>query len=260
MTHSAFHGGREGFLHRLNPLTKLTAAGTLAAAAFLLPEAWWNFPLWFLALLPLAVAGRLARPFLKTVAAMYLPFAGFLFLIHGLFHPASEDELFRLWIFSVQSGPLLYAAGVAGRVLVMLSAFTLLFLSTHPGRLMQDLQRRGLHWALAYVVTATLQFLPLVRERARTILQAQQARGLDTGGSLGNRIRALLPLLGPLFHGVLMEVEDRALALETRGVMRSGPRQFLTRIEDPAPEKAARWFCLACLLLLILWRGGRAWL
>jgi len=255
-TELSFHHDRQSPLHRRAPLTNVTVAASLAVSGFLLPWPWAPYALFLGAALPLAALGRVMRPFLMALAVLYLPFAGFLFLVHGLFHPSSEDELLRLWIFSVQGHALLYAAGVAGRVLLMVSSSILLFLVTHPGRLMQDLQQRGMHWALAYVVLSTLQVLPLVRARAQGILQAQRARGLDTTGSLPRRARALLPLLGPLFHGVLLDVEDRAMALETRLFTGKGSRTYLRPISDHPSDRIIRRLTLAGLAALA---GARAW-
>ncbi|GAB7023033.1 energy-coupling factor transporter transmembrane component T family protein [Salidesulfovibrio brasiliensis] len=257
MNHSlTFYIDRKSFLHSRNPLTKLTVTLTLMTAGFASPWPWAPFAMFFAFILPLAIIGRVATPFLKALAAMYLPFAFFLFLIHGFFHPASDDELLRIWIFSVQESALLYAAKTAGQVLVMLSSCVLLFLTTHPGRLMQDLQRRGLHWSIPYIVCSTLQILPLIRQRVRTILEAQQSRGLDTGGSLMARFKSLLPLVGPLFYGIMLDVEDRALALESRAVMRKGSRSFLVEIPDPAGERVFRYCCLTIMVGMI---GLRTW-
>jgi len=255
----ALYRERPGLLHGLNPVTKLAAALTLLAAAFLAPYAVAPYAVFLAVIVPLALAGGVGGVFLKTVFFLYLPFAFFLFLIHGLFHPSSGQELFHIWIFSVQPEALAFAAGVAGRALVMFSVFVLLFLTTHPGRLMQALQKRGMHWSVAYVIPSALQILPLVRDRMRTIQEAQKARGLSTGGSLFARMRAILPLLGPLFHGVILDVEDRALALESRAVMRKGPRDFLVEIPDPRWERIFRRCCLLAVAGMAAARGVMAW-
>lgn len=259
MTELTFYAERSSVLHRRNPLTKLVAALSLLVAGFLLPWMWAAFALFACVIAPLAVIGKVGRPFFKSMLLLYPPFAFFLFLIHGFFHPASDQELLHIWIFSVQPSALAYATMVAGRVLLMLAVFTLLFLTTHPGRLTRELQRRGMHWSVAYIVTSTLQILPLIRDRARTILQAQQARGLDVGGSFLGRIRALVPLFGPLFYGVVLDVEDRALALEARAVTRKGGREFLDELPDPPAERVFRLCCLVGVLALAMWRGARAW-
>ncbi len=255
----ALYRERPGALHGRNPATKLAAALTILAAAFLAPWIAAPFALFAGIIVPLAFAGRVAGAFLKAVFLLYLPFAFFLFLIHGLFHPSTDAALWRVWIFSVQPEALRFAAGVAGRTLVMFSVFVLLFLTTHPGRLMQELQNRGVSGLAAYVICATLQILPLIRERARTIQEAQTARGFAVGGSVLHRLRAVLPLLGPLFHGVILDVEDRALALEARAVMRKGKRTFLTEIPDPRWEKIFRRGCLAAVAAMAVARGVAAW-
>jgi len=82
---------------------------------------------------------------------------------------------------------------------------------------MSDLTRRGLPPQFAYVIISTLQILPQMQAKAQTIIAAQRSRGLDTESSFAKRVGALVPLVGPLVFGSLVEVEERAIAIEARG-------------------------------------------
>jgi len=63
--------------------------------------------------------------------------------------------------------------------------------------LMTAFTQRGLPTSLTYIIVSTLQIIPQMQAKAGTIIDAQRSRGLETSGNLLNRIRALIPLVGP---------------------------------------------------------------
>jgi energy-coupling factor transport system permease protein len=139
----------------------------------------------------------------------------------------------------------------------MISAFVILLLTTHPSELMSDLTRRGLPPQFAYVIISTLQILPQMQAKAQTIIAAQRSRGLDTEGSFFKRVGALVPLVGPLVFGSLVEVEERAIAIEARGFTSTRVKTSLHEIPDSSPDKIVRWFLIVLIIAAI---GLRIWL
>ena len=117
----------------------------------------------------------------------------------------------------------------------------LLLLTTHPSELMSDLTRRGLPGQFAYVIISTLQIIPQMQAKANTIIAAQRSRGLDTQSSFRKRVGALVPLVGPLVFGSLVEVEERAIAIEARGFTSTRTKTSLYEIPDTSLDKVLRW-------------------
>ena len=70
---------------------------------------------------------------------------------------------------------------------------------------------------LAMMMTIALRFIPLLIEETDKIMSAQKARGaeLDTG-KLTDRIRALIPVLIPLFVSAFRRADELAMAMECR--------------------------------------------
>ena len=139
----------------------------------------------------------------------------------------------------------------------MVSSFILFLLSTHPSEMMSDLTRRGLPGQFAYVIVSTLQIIPQMQAKAQTIIAAQRSRGLDTEGSYAKRIGALIPLVGPLVFGSLVEVEERAIAIEARGFTSTRRKTFLREIPDTSTDKILRWGLVALVFITVLaklWR------
>ena len=145
----------------------------------------------------------------------------------------------------------MFAFRNAMRVFVMVSAFTLFLVTTHPSELMSDLTRRGLPGQFAYVIISTLQILPQIIAKSQTIIAAQRSRGLDTESSFLKRAGSLIPLVGPLVFGSLMEVEERAIAIEARGFTSKHIKTSLHEIPDPSFDQMLRWVFAALIILSI---------
>jgi energy-coupling factor transport system permease protein len=221
------------------------------------PGYWLPTLLYVLVLIPLSIWGRVVGPFLRTTARLLLPLVAFLFVMQSLFYPGGRTVIFELWIFSVKLEGVQFAYLTATRIITMVGSFLLLLFSTHPGALMADLNRRGVSPALTYIIVSTLQIIPEMRAKANTIVDAQRARGLETGGSLLNRARALLPLVGPLVFGSLVDVEERAIALEARAFKVKRVKTSLVEIPDSAAQRMVR---LGLIGLAVITIGLGLWL
>ena len=67
-------------------------------------------------------------------------------------------------------------------------------------------------------------------------------------------MRALRALALPLLLSALHEVDERALALETRGLVSGARRTALAPPHDRAAERAVRWGLLLACLATLIWR------
>jgi energy-coupling factor transport system permease protein len=230
---------RPSLVHRLHPLTKLALAGFFLVSGLALPGLWLAYLLALLGLLPLALLSQVARPLVGRTGRIVLPFMLSVFLIQGLLWPGGR-ALFGLGPLTFKQEGLQFAVASSGRTLVVIASFLWFALTTRADLLMSALVQRGLPASLAYLLVASLQIAPRFQARATTILEAQRARGLEVGGSWRQRGRALLPLVTPLILSSLIDVEERALAIEARGFNQPGPKTSFSLIEQAAWEPALR--------------------
>jgi energy-coupling factor transport system permease protein len=253
MAHSLYLPG-DTWLHRLHPLTKL--AFSLAAVAIIFGGPGRGLPAMLAGLLALLILWRagLAGPATRAMLRLLAPLAVVLFLVHGLFNPNNQIVLARLGPLSIGQEGLAFAALVILRLAATLAASLLLVLSTHPAHLIQALEEAGLPSQLAYLLGSPLLLLPQMAGRVQVIQAAQQARGLETQGNLLQRVRALFPLVAPLVFSALVDVEERALALEVRGFSAPGRKTSLIELIDTPGQRAVRW-SLALLTALALAAG-----
>jgi energy-coupling factor transport system permease protein len=197
-----------------------------------------------------AVAARVGGAVARRTLLVVTPVAIAVALVAGLTRPGST-VLVVLGPFDVTLEGLDFAARIALRLIVMAGALVLFGLTTPVRSVVADLERRGTSPRLTYAVAATLDAVPQMLEGGRTIRDAQRARGLDTEGSVGARLRGVLPLAGPAVLGAIHDVEAQALALETRGFGRPGRRHVLWAPPDSPSQRVARWALVMAVLLLL---------
>lgn len=250
----SYYVKRDSVLHRLNPLTKIVLALSIILVSFFSPWYWTAPALLLVAVVPLAFAGRVAREYFSTVFRLILPAVGFIFVMQALFQPVGEVVIFKIWFLDVTWESLAFAFQVAVRIAVMISSFTLLLMTTHPSELMRDLTRRGLPSQFAYVIISTLQILPQMQSKAQTIISAQRSRGLDTESSFLRRAGSLVPLVGPLVFGSLVEVEERAIAIEARGFTSTRAKTSLHEILDTNTDRVIRWILIILVIASLVFR------
>lgn len=249
-----FFEDRDSPLHRLNPLTKLLLVVTNIVVAFVSPWYWTATLMFIFVVIPLSLWGKITKSFLKALLRLLLPAVVFLFVMQSFFYPGGQEVIFRVWFLSVTVEAVKVGYLISTRILVMVSSFILILLSTHPSMLMSDLVQRGLPSVLAYVITSTLQIIPQMRIKADLIIDAQRSRGLETEGKIIARIRALVPLVRPLIFGALVDVEERTIAIEARAFTSSLKKTSLVEIPDSSLEMFSRWIMVGFWIIVIGWR------
>jgi energy-coupling factor transport system permease protein len=248
----SFFVKRDSSIHRLNPMTKVVMALSLVLISFLSPWYWTPAAIFLVIILPLSVIAKVAREYWGFLFKVILPTVTILFLMQAFFLPGESKVVFQVFGLEITELSLRLAFRNVSRIVVMISSFTILLLTTHPSELMSDFSRRGLPGQFAYVVISSLQIIPQMQAKAQTIISAQRSRGMDTQSSFLRRIGGIFPLVGPLVFGSLVEVEERAIAIEARGFTSSRPKTFLREIPDTAFDRAVRWILIALVLVTLL--------
>lgn len=255
MQRSTLYIEGRGGLYQLHPFSKLALVGFFLVTAATVPDLVYLLAAYLFLLLPVAALSGLLGPFMKASLVIITPFFISLALIQGFFTPG-QTILLQLGPFTFTLEGLLAGATAAARILVALGGALLLMLSTRPDHLMLALTQRGLPNSLAYIVLTSIQIFPRFQDRARVIQEAQQARGLELKVNLVKRLQLLVPLIGPLVLSSIVDVEERAMALEARAFSRPGPRTSLLTLHDNFAQRALRLFLLLAMLALLAWRAA----
>ena len=143
----------------------------------------------------------------------------------NLFFLTGETPLFHWWIFTIYPEGVRYAILMAVRVMALIAGTSLLTYTTSPIVLTDAIENLlrplgKLHFPvheLAMMMTIALRFIPTLIDETEKIMNAQKARGamLDTG-SFMQRVKALVPILIPLFLSAFRRADELAMAMECR--------------------------------------------
>jgi energy-coupling factor transport system permease protein len=237
------------WLHRRHPLTKLLGVAIVLLAAFLLPPL--VLPILAVALLALAAACGLLGPLVRAMRIPAVLLASIL-IVNSLFYPGATDQLVTLGPLAITREGLTFGLISAGRVLVAFLALVLFLFTTLADDLLESLIARGVSHRLSFVVLSAVQLVPRMQARASSILEAQQARGLSTSGSFIRRLRALVPLVGPVLLGALIDVRERTFALEARGFGARPGRTAHRIVADPPGDRLLRWLLVAGAVAIVV--------
>lgn len=216
----------DSWLHRRSPVAKLVAHLTVTLAVTVVFDP--VTPLAFLAaafvagaLLGGIGAGRMARTLVPFWAlALSLLVSNALFARGG-----GSRVIWDLGPLTATVGGLQVGAALAGRTLVVATLTTLFVMTTDPTSLVRSLvQHARVPARVAYPMLAAYRFLPLLGDEWRTIRLAQRLRGQGRRrGPLG-WLRTRMGMLVPLLAGAIRRADRVAIAMNSRGFGRAGPR------------------------------------
>ncbi|MBO5953948.1 MAG: energy-coupling factor transporter transmembrane protein EcfT [Oscillospiraceae bacterium] len=210
-------------VHRLDPRTKLILLVVYIVALFV-SSSWVSYGVCF-AFLAICIAVS-AIP-LKSIVrgmkplVMILVFTGLL----NLFFTPGETVLVSVWVITVTLEGVVRAVFMVMRILMLITATFLLTYTTSPISLTDGLEalmsplkkiRVPVH-ELSMMMCIALRFIPTLIEETDKIMAAQKARGADfESGSLMQRVKALVPILVPLFISAFRRADELATAMECR--------------------------------------------
>jgi len=119
------------------------------------------------------------------------------------------------------STSLAVGAAAALGLLAITTVFFVFFAATTPEDLGNSLVKAGLPFPAAFVLTAAMQMTPMIGRKARSIVEAQQARGIALNPGW-RALRHYPALLVPLLIQSFQKAEALAEAMEARGFGRAG--------------------------------------
>ena len=217
------HFPGNSILHRCDPRLKLV--GTLAYIVVLFVAA--NPVGIALSIALLGLLYSVARIPFKMILKSLKPIVPVIIFtaVLNLFFLTGETPLFHWWIFTIYPEGVRYAILMAVRVMALIAGTSLLTYTTSPIVLTDAIENLlrplgKLHFPvheLAMMMTIALRFIPTLIDETEKIMNAQKARGamLDTG-SFMQRVKALVPILIPLFLSAFRRADELAMAMECR--------------------------------------------
>lgn len=181
------------------------------------------------------------RRWLLTVAVLAGPMLIMVGLIQGLFYPGQEVTV--LWSAgpaAVTAEGLAVALQLWLRVAAVIAVCALFGFSSDSARVFDAMTRLRLPLSIAYVCSAAMSLIPLLRHRTADALASRSARGWDVT-RLCVRLRLLPGILGGLFTSVLVQLDQRHDTLTQRGFGRCPRPAPLQDHHDAGAQRLLRW-------------------
>ena len=211
----------DSILHRLDPRVKLL--GTLVYIISLFVFRSWGYLLGMVFLAVLIILSKVPFSFmvrgLKAIVILLI----FTMLLNMLLTPGTVIWQWKFIKITVEG---LKMAGKMGiRLIFLILGASLMTLTTTPNKLTDGLERsfrplKAVHvpvHEIAMMMSIALRFIPILLEETDKIMKAQTARGADfESGGLIRRVKAMVPLLVPLFISAFRRANDLAMAMEAR--------------------------------------------
>ena len=210
-------------VHRLDPRTKLLALIAYIVALFTAGD-WLSYGIVFAFLAScIAISGIPVKAIVRGMKplVMILVFTG---LLNLLFTPG-ERVVLSFWRITVTLEGITRAVFMVARILMLISGTFLLTYTTSPISLTDGLEsllgplkklNLPVH-ELSMMMCIALRFIPTLIEETDKIISAQKARGADfENGRLMERVKALVPILVPLFISAFRRADELATAMECR--------------------------------------------
>ena len=142
----------------------------------------------------------------------------------NIFYGTGEPLVQWGWLKITKAG-ILNSVFISLRIVLLILASSVLTFTTSPTQLTDAIERllkplsklRVPVHEFAMMMTIALRFVPTLLEETEKIMSAQKARGADMeSGGVIQRIKALVPVLIPLFVSAFRRAYDLATAMESR--------------------------------------------
>lgn len=214
----------KSIIHRMDPRAKLLAVFVFVIIIFL-ASTWLGYGVvavftllaLMLARVPLRYIYKGLRPVILIIIFT---------LVLNLLFTHIGSVLYKWKWFEITSGGIRQSVFISIRLLAIVLITTLMTLTTTPIEITDGLEvllapfkkvKFPVH-EFALMMSISLRFIPTFMEETEKIMKAQSARGAEfSSGSFINRVKAIVPLLVPLFVSAFKRAEELAMAMEARG-------------------------------------------
>ncbi len=211
------------FIHRLDPRTKLILLVVYIIALFV-AVSWISYGV-MLAFLVLCIG--VSRIPVKNILRGLKPMVVILVFtaVLNVFMTQGQTVWVHFWIITITKEGVIRGLFMVSRILMLVTGTFLLTYTTSPIALTDGLEKLlsplkviklPVH-ELSMMMCIALRFIPTLIEETDKIMSAQKARGADLeSGNLFQKVKALVPILVPLFVSAFRRADELATAMECR--------------------------------------------
>ncbi|MBM4764911.1 energy-coupling factor transporter transmembrane protein EcfT [Bacillus sp. B15-48] len=252
----------DSLLHRMDPRSKLIIVFLFVGIVFLANNIV-TYAILALYTFLMAALSKIPLRFLITGLKPVLWLVVFTFFLH-LFLTREGTIIFQFGWFTVYEEGLRQGIFISMRFFLLILITSLLTLTTTPIEITDGLERllgplKKINFPvheLALMMSIALRFIPTLMQETDKIMKAQTARGVEyTSGPIKERLKAIVPLLIPLFISSFKRAEELAVAMEARGYKGGEGRTKYRQLTWALADTGMIVMLMAVASLLVVFRG-----
>jgi len=192
--------------------------------------------------------------FLKTFFKSIFVLVLFIFVIQVYIINNPDSQ--QIWGFiSFSQMGLTTSIDMSSRIIAVSSVIIWFFQVTSVKDIIHALELAKVSKKVTFVIASTIQLIPQMFKLSQTITDAQKSRGIETEGNLLVRVKAFMPMLGPLVLSSIQQIEERVLSLESRGFSSTIRKTSVYTIKKSKLDYLISLGCLVIFILYIIWRN-----
>lgn len=252
----------DSFVHKMDPRAKLLFVFIFIIAVFIANSTWSYAALLVITLL-IMLMSKIKLRYLINGLKPVLILMVFTLLLHVFFTKGGALVVDFGWVNIYEEG-IRQGIFISVRFLVLVFITSILTLTTSPIAITDGLEillspfkkvKLPVH-ELALMMSIALRFIPTLMDETDKIMKAQMARGSDlTTGPVKDRVKAVVPLLIPLFVSAFKRAEDLATAMEVRGYRGGEGRTRYRLLKWTMRDRLALLALLVMIAILVLLRN-----
>lgn len=244
-------------IHKMDPRIKILLSILYIVMLFVADNMWglllgvlFGFAAYLISRIPLSMIWKSMKPVVPIVI-----FTAVLNLFLSTGDPLWQWKFLKITREGIET-----AVFMSVRILCLIAGTSLLTYTTSPialtdgiERLLSPLKKIKLPvHELAMMMTIALRFIPTLIEETDKIMNAQKARGaqLDTG-KMTERIKALVPVLIPLFISAFRRADELAMAMECRCYRGGDGRTRLKVLRCTRQDYIDLAVCIVCFVVIL---------
>ncbi|MBR2334513.1 MAG: energy-coupling factor transporter transmembrane protein EcfT [Clostridia bacterium] len=255
-------------IHRMDARVKLLLTLLFIVGIFFI-KSYFGFMLTAVLLIAVILIARLPMvSVLKSIRGVLLVVL-FTALINLFLGGENGSEVYWQWKFlTITETSVHTTIKLVLRLILLISGATLLSLTTTPVELADGVESlltplkliRVPVRDIAMIMSIALRFIPTLFEETNKIVSAQKSRGasFDTGGPFA-RIKALLPVLIPLFVNSFRRADELAFAMDSRCYNASDKRVKMRKhkigVVDGVSSVIMMGYFVVIMLDTYYWKG-----
>lgn len=249
----------DSIIHKLDPRFKIINTMLFIIMLFA-GNSFWNLLIGAVFVMTVQLLSRIpVRMSIKSIKPI-LPVLFFTAVLNLMFIDGGET-LWKWKFFRITEGGIHTSIFMICRIILLITGSALLTYTTSPILLTDAIEsllsplkkiKFPVH-EMAMMMSIALRFIPTLLEETDKIMSAQKARGamLDNG-KLTERVKAMIPILIPLFVSAFRRAEELATAMECRCYHGGEGRTRLRQLKATGKDYCSLAICSLFLAVSVI--------